>query len=134
MRLRPDVERRLEEEARRARQPKSVMLEALADEALRMRRFPGIGFVGPEHDRRAYLLGTGLEVWEVVELYQTYGAEERTLMFEAHPLTERKLEVVLAYHRDYPEEIDWHIRKNDRSPDEWSRLYPGVVPPLAGNK
>jgi hypothetical protein len=129
VRLRPEVERRLEEEARRARRPKAAMLEALADEALRMRRFPGIGFMGPEHDRRAYLLGTGLEVWEIIELYQDYGEKGRKLMLEAHPIAERQLEVALAYRREYPEEIDWHIRENDRTPEEWHRMYPGVIPP-----
>jgi hypothetical protein len=129
VRLRPEVERRLEEEARRTRRPKTVVLEALADEGLRMRRFPGIGFVGPDHDRRAYLSGTGLEVWEVVELYRDYGEKGRGLMLEAHPVTERQLEVALAYHREYPEEIEWHVRENDRSTGEWSGLYPGVIPP-----
>ena len=129
VRLRPKVERGLEEEARRARRPKAAMLEALADEALRMRRFPGIGFTGPEHDRRAYLLGTGLEVWEVIELYRDYGEKGRKLMLEAHPVVERQLEAALAYHREYPEEIDWHIRENDRTPEEWHRMYPGVIPP-----
>jgi hypothetical protein len=111
VRLRPEVERRLEEEAERVRQPKTVMLEALADEGLRMRRFPGIGFMGPEHDRRAYLLGTGLEVWEVVELHRDYGEEEKGLMLEAHPVTERQLRVALAYHR------------------EWDEIYPGFISP-----
>lgn len=129
VRLRPDVERRLEEEAGRARRPKTVMLEALADEGLRMRRFPGIGFAGSEHDRRAYLSGTGLEVWEVVELYRDYGEEGRKLMLEAHPVTQRQLDVALAYAREYPEEVDRHIRENDRPVEEWSGLYPGVVPP-----
>ncbi len=128
VRLRPEVERRLEEEAERVRQPKTVMLEALADEGLRMRRFAGIGFMGPEHDRRAYLLGTGLEVWEVVELYRDYGEEEKGLMLEAHPVTERQLRVALAYHREYPEEIDRHVRENARTPEEWDEIYPGLIP------
>jgi uncharacterized protein (DUF433 family) len=127
--LRPEVERRLEEEAERVRQPKTVMLEALADEGLRMRRFAGIWFMGPEHDRRAYLLGTGLEVWEVVELYRDYGEEEKGLMLEAHPVTERQLRVALAYHREYPEEIDRHVRENARTPEEWDEIYPGLIPP-----
>jgi uncharacterized protein (DUF433 family) len=129
VRLRPEVERRLEEEAERVRQPKTVVLEALADEGLRMRRFAGIGFMGPEHDRRAYLLGTGLEVWEVVELYRDYGEEEKGLMLEAHPVTERQLRVALAYHREYPEEIDRHVRENARTPEEWDEIYPGLIPP-----
>lgn len=134
VRLSPEVEGRLEEEARRARRPKTVMLEALADEALRMRRFPGIAFTGPEQDRRAYLSGTGLEVWEVVRLYRDYLEEAppedgRRSFLEAHPVAERQLDVALAYHREYPEEIDWHIRENDRTPQEWHEVYPAIVPP-----
>lgn len=129
MRLRRDFEELLEIEARRSRRSKAQVLEALADEALRMRRFPGIGFMGAEHDRRAYLLGTGLEVWEIMELVRDYGEDGRELMFDAHPITERQLEVVLAYYREYSEEIDWRIEENSRSPEEWHRLYPGVVPP-----
>ena len=125
VRLRPEVERRLEEEARRARRPKAVMLEALADEALRMRRFPGIGFRGPEHDRRAWVIGTGLDVWEMIELYKDGGEE----ILENHPISRRQLEVVLAYHKEYPDEIDWHIEENSRTPEEWHRLYPGILPP-----
>lgn len=129
VRLRPEVEGRLEEEARRARQSKTVMLEVLVDEALRMRRYPGIAFAGPEHDRRAYVAGTGLEVWEIAELYKDYGEDGRRSLLEAHPLTERQLDVALAYYREHPEEIDWHIRENARTPREWHGMYPGVVPP-----
>ena len=124
VRLRPEVERRLEEEAGRARRPKTVMLEALADEGLRMRRFPGIGFRGPEHDRRAWVMGTGLDVWEMVELYEDGGAS----ILENHPISRRQLEVALAYHGEYPEEIDRLVRENDRTPEEWHKMYPGVVP------
>ena len=129
MRLRRDFEELLEMEARRSRRPKAQVLEDLADEALRMRRFPGIGFMGPEGDRRAYLLGTGLEVWEIVELFRDYGEQGRKLMLEAHPIDEWQLEVVLAYYREYPEEIERHVRENDRTPEEWHRMYPGVIPP-----
>jgi uncharacterized protein (DUF433 family) len=124
VRLRPEVERRLEEEAERARRPKTVMLEALADEALRMRQFPGIGFKGPEHDRRAWVMGTGLDVWEIVELYEDGGVS----ILENHPISRRQLEVALAYHGAYPEEIDRLVRENARPPEEWHEMYPGVAP------
>ena len=47
----------LERENRRTRLPKSALLEALAEESIRPRRFPGIGFRGPEHSRRLLHLG-----------------------------------------------------------------------------
>ena len=125
VRLRPEVERRLEEEARRARRPKTVMLEALADEALRMRRFPGIGFRGAEHDRRAWVMGTGLDVWEMIELYGDGGMG----ILENHPISRRQLEVALAYYKEHADEVDWHIEENSRTPEEWHKLYPGILPP-----
>jgi hypothetical protein len=65
----------------------------------------------------------------VVELYWDYGEEEKGLMLEAHPVTERQLRVALAYHREYPEEIERHVRENARTPEEWDEIYPGLIPP-----
>jgi hypothetical protein len=53
IRLGRDFEKLLELEAERAGIPKTRMLERLAEEALRMRRFPGVVFRGPEHRWRA---------------------------------------------------------------------------------
>ena len=127
-RLRPEVERRLEEEAERARRPKTVMLESLADEAMRTRRFSGIGFRGPDHDRRAWVMGTGLDVWEMIELHQDGGEK----ILDNHPISRRQLEVSLAYYEEYPAGIDRHLRQNARTPREWYELYPGIAPPPPG--
>ena len=52
-----------------------------------MRRCPGIAFRGPEHDRRAWLLGTALDVWEVIEGYQDAGS---WTLFKSTPVNRRK--------------------------------------------
>jgi len=52
----------LERENLRTRLPKSALLEILAQESIRTRRFPSIGFRGPEHSRRAWVIGKGLDV------------------------------------------------------------------------
>jgi hypothetical protein len=75
IRLSEEVGGWLERENRRTKLPKGALLEALAEESIRTRRFPGIGFRGPEHSRRAWVIGTGLDVWEVVELYKGKGRE-----------------------------------------------------------
>jgi hypothetical protein len=75
IRLSEEVEGWLERENRRTRLPKSALLEGLAEESIRTRRFPGIGFRGPEHSRRAWWIGTGLDVWELVELHEGKGKE-----------------------------------------------------------
>lgn len=123
IRLDQDFEELLELEAGRAGIPKTRMLERLAGEALRMRRFPGIVFRGPEHRRRASVVGTGMDVWEVVMLHE---AEDRETLLGAHPVTERQLDVALAYYREYPAEIDQFLQENGRPPEYWQKLYPGL--------
>lgn len=109
-------------EAERAGLPKTRMLERLAEEALGMRRFPGIVFRGPEHRRRASVVGTGMDVWEVLMLHE---AEGREALLGAHPVTERQLDTALAYYREYPEEVDRFLEENGRSPEYWQKREGG---------
>ncbi len=125
MRLTERTNRWVEEEARRTRRSKGAVVEALAEEAARMRRFPGIAFRGPEHDRRAWLVGTALDVWEVVEAYEAMGSER---LLEEGDLPERTIKLALAYREEYPEEIDQAVAQNRRSQAEWHALYPTLVP------
>jgi hypothetical protein len=85
------VEGWLERENRRTKLTKSALLEALAEESIRTRRFSGIGFRGSEHSRRAWVIGTGLDIWEIVELYEGRGRER---LLSEHNVSERQLEVV----------------------------------------
>jgi hypothetical protein len=126
IRLSEEVEGWLERENRRTKLPKGALLEVLAEESIRARRFPGIGFRGPEHSRRAWVIGTGLDVWELVELYE--GKEKERVLAE-HNVSERQLDLALAYRRTHPGEIDEALEENARSPEEWHGLHPAIVPP-----
>ena len=53
--------------ARHAGQPKSTLAERYVYEGLRMDDHPGIRFVDGTLGRRPAVLGTGLDVWEIVE-------------------------------------------------------------------
>jgi hypothetical protein len=123
IRLGRDFEELLELEAGRAGISKTRMLETLAEEALRMRRFPGIVFRGPEHRRRATVAGTGMDVWEILMLHE---AEGRETLLGAHPVTQRQLDVAFAYYREYPGEVDRFLEENNRPPEYWQKLYPGL--------
>jgi len=129
IRLSQSTDRFVEAEARRTRRSKGAVVEALTEEAARMRRFPGLGFRGEEPQREAWVIGTGLDVWEVVQLLQDFdGAVERLL--EAHEnLTRRAVELAQAYHASYPEEIGEKIADNRRPLSELRELYPtaGVI-------
>ncbi len=125
MRLTEQTNRWVEEEARRTRRSKGAVVEALAEEAARMRRFPGIAFRGPEHDRRAWIIGTALDIWQVVEAYEDMGLER---LLEEGDLPERLIRLALTYYKEYPEEIDEAIARNRRSQEEWHALYPTLIP------
>jgi uncharacterized protein (DUF433 family) len=125
IRLSEEVGGWLERENRRTRLPKSALLEILAEESIRTRRFPGIGFRGPEHSRRAWVIGTGLDVWELVELYEGKGKER---LLSEHNVSERQLGLALSYYEMYPLEINHALEENARSPEEWHEISPSVIP------
>lgn len=95
LRLSGEVESWLARENRRTKLPKGVLLESLAEESIRARRFPGVGFRGPENSRRAWVIGTALDVWEIVDLYRDKGRER---VLTEHNVSESQLELELSYH------------------------------------
>lgn len=123
MRLTEETDAWVEHEARRTKRSKGAVVGALAEEAARMRRFPGIAFRGPEHDRRAWLLGTALDIWQVIEAYQDMGLER---MLDEGDLPEGKIRLALAYYEAYPKEIDEAVAENRRPLEYWRHLYPGL--------
>lgn len=125
MRLSKRMEKLVEQEARRTGRSKGAVVEALAEEALRMRLFPGIGFKGRDWDRRAWVMGTGLDVWQVVDVYKDVGSVER--MVEGWSINERQIQLALDYYRMFPEEIDAIIADNKRPIEQLEEEFPFAV-------
>jgi uncharacterized protein (DUF433 family) len=119
------TDRAIEAEARRVKRSKGAVVEALAEEAMRMRRFPGIGFRDDEPNRRPWLIGTGLDVWELCEMIEDYSSVDE-LVSDFRGFTHRHVQLALAYRDAYPDEIEQAIAENRRSPEEWRELYPFV--------
>ena len=113
----------IEEEARRTGRSREAVVETLAEEAARTRLFPGIAFRGPRDDRRAWLPGSGYDVWEAIEAYKGIG---KVRLLEERDFPERLLELALAYYEAYPAEIDAAIAANDLSGEDLERLYPDL--------
>lgn len=124
LRLSKDTDALVAEEARRTRRSKGAVVEALAEEALRCRMFPGIAFRGADWERRAWLIGTALDVWQVVRAYQDFGSLDR--MVAESDLDERQVKLALAYYERFPDEIDEHIARDRRSLEELRREYPMI--------
>ena len=125
IRLSRDVDELVSAEARRTRRSRSAVIEGLTEEAARARLFPGIVFTGPDHDRRASLVGTALDVWQVIELHRDYGSTE-ALAEDFNALTPEMIRLALAYYERFPEEIDEKIARNNRPAEEWLREYPFI--------
>ena len=118
------TDRTIEAEARRTRRSKSAIVEALTEEATRTRRFAGLGFRGDDARRRPWVIGSGLDVWEIVQMVEDYSSVE--LLIANTQLTERQVTLALAYRDSYPDEIAEAIAENRRTAEEWRELYPFV--------
>jgi uncharacterized protein (DUF433 family) len=118
------TDRTVEEEARRTRRSKSAVVEALTEEAVRTRRFPGIAFRGDDARRRPWVIGSGLDVWEIIHMLEDFGSIQR--LVKETQLNERQVRLALAYRDAYPEEIADAIAENRRPVDDWLELYPFV--------
>ncbi len=131
---------RLEEEARAAvdafareeRRSKSTVLRELLEEAIRMRRCPGIAFLEGPTGRRTVVAGTGLEVWEVVATYHACGQDFECLASIYDHCTPVQLRSALAYYQRYPEAIDREIqRQEDLTAAEAKTRYPHLFHPAS---
>lgn len=124
LRLSPVVEALVSEEAKRTRRSKGAVVEALATEALKTRLFPGISFRGVDWERRAWVIGTALDVWEIVAAYRDFGAIEA--MAAKTDLSERQIRLAIAYYEQFPAEIDDAIERSRLALDELRTAFPSI--------
>lgn len=127
VRLDEQTEKLVEAEARRTRRSKSAVVEALTEEAARGRRFPGIGFRGDDARRRAWVIGSGLDIWEIVQMFEDFGSEE-ALCAETH-VTPLQLRIALAYRDAYPHEVEEAVADNRLPISDAGSLYPFIEVP-----
>ena len=96
----------------------------LAEEAMKTRLFPGIAFRGVDWDRRPWVIGTALDVWEIVAAYHDFGSIDA--MAADTDLTEREIRVAVAYYERFPAEIDAALVRNRRSVEELRTEFPTI--------
>ena len=124
IRLSETTDRFVTAEAQRTRRSKGAIVEALTEEAARTRRFPGIGFRGEDAAREAWIVSSGLDMWEIIQMLQDFGSVER-LVDEAD-LDPRVVALAQAYYESYPDQIDEAIAENRRPLAELRELYPFI--------
>ena len=115
------------DEVRRSGRSRSFVVEELAEEAAKARLHPGIAF--RDRPRRAWAIGSGLDVFEIIEMTRSYKDDDETLR-ASHPLvTDSHLRLARAYAERFPEEIEAMIERNHPPFEELLELYPFIVRP-----
>lgn len=130
VRLEKEAQQTVEALARKERRPRSAVLRELLEEALRLRRCPGIAFADGPTGRRPVIGGTGLEVWEVIAAYKESGENFERLCKTYDWLTPIQLRSALAYYALYSKEIDEEIQRQQAlTEEEAQRCYPHLFHP-----
>jgi uncharacterized protein (DUF433 family) len=124
VRLDERTEKLIDAEARRTRRTKSAVVEAFTEETARTRRFPGLAFRGDDARRRAWVIGTGLDVWEIIHMLQDFGSPDA--LIADMPVTPAQVRLAIAYRDAYSEEIDEAIVDNRRPVADVDVLFPFI--------
>jgi hypothetical protein len=125
LRLSPQLEALVTEEARRTKRSKGAVVEALAEEALKTRLFPGIAFRGVDWERRAWVVGTALDVWEIVAAFEDFGSVEA--MVAGTDLSERQIRLALAYRDRFPDEIAEALARQRQPLERLREAFPTIA-------
>lgn len=121
-RLTQDLVDRLDRHAASVGSNRNTVAERLLEEALRMVEHPGIVFRNGPAGRRPGLAGSGLDVWEVVEVL---AGNEWSIPVAAECLavSENLVTTTMRYYAAYPDEIDAWIAANQELADREYELY-----------
>ena len=96
---------RLDARAHEIRETRTGLAERYVEEGLRMDEHPGIGFADGPAGRRAVVLGTGLDVWEVVAtIRQNGGSPEAAAAYLELPMG--PIRAATRYYAAFADEID----------------------------
>ena len=125
LRLPAETTKEIEQMAKETGQDFSNVTKDLLQEAIKMRRCPGILFAEGIGGRRARVAGTGIEVWEVIAAYKGMKEDFKRFQKAYHWLSAEQLKAALGYYTLYPKEIDRLIEQNEQWSDEKVReRYP----------
>jgi uncharacterized protein (DUF433 family) len=124
IRIPDDLDQAISRESEMRGKSWSAMTTELLEEAIRMRRVPGIAFVDGPAGRRAVIGGTGLDVWEVIATWWSGDRRYDFLQQSYTWLSDAQLRAALAYYEVYPREIDGRLEREAQWTPErvWQEL------------
>jgi uncharacterized protein (DUF433 family) len=81
------------------------LVAEMVTEAIKMRRVPGILFADGPTGRRARVGGTGIEVFEVIQVYELFDRDADKVQQDLPQLDRDQIAAAIAYYEAYPEDI-----------------------------
>lgn len=110
--------------ARQSGQTRTALAERVLDEGLRMEKHPLIWFREGGAGRRPAILGTRLDVWQVIEtIRQNDNSVEDAAAY--HEIPRAWIDACVAYYAEYQDEIDdWTAQEHEfaeRAEAAWRR-------------
>lgn len=111
IRLPDELDRHVERQMERSGGNWSEVVVELLEEAVRMRRAPGVFFAEAPAGRRAVVAGTGIGVWEIVAAWKTRGEDRAALLDDFSWLPENRVDAALNYYALYPDAIDSRLQR-----------------------
>jgi uncharacterized protein (DUF433 family) len=122
-RVRPRTLAHLKRRVRESGLSQTELAERYLEEGLRLDEHPLIAFRDGAAGRRPGLVGSRLDVWQVVETVKQNGSVEEAAAYLALPV--EKVHAAMRYYADYSDEIDdWTARANElaeREQASWRR-------------
>jgi hypothetical protein len=104
---------RLGARARRVHLPPRTLAQRYVEEGLRMDEHPLIRFADGPAGRRARLVGTGKDIWEVIAVVRDHGGDAaESARYLEIPLG--LVQAAIAYYGAYTAEIDEQIAANEQ--------------------
>jgi uncharacterized protein (DUF433 family) len=104
---------RLGARARRVHLPPRTLAQRYVEEGLRMDEHPLIRFADGPAGRRARLVGTGKDIWEVIAVVRDNGGDAaESARYLEIPLG--LVQAAIAYYGAYTNEIDEQIEANEQ--------------------
>ena len=129
LRLSEETVKEIDKLAKERGEDFSATAKNLLEEAIKMRRCPGVMFTLGVSGRRARVAGTGIEVWEIIAQYKSLDNDQKRLQQAFHWLTPGQIKAALGYYAAYPGEIDELIARNEQWTEETlEKRYPALSP------
>jgi uncharacterized protein (DUF433 family) len=91
--------------AERTGQDAQSLVAEMVTEAVKLRYVPGIVFADGATGRRARVGGTGIEVFEVIGLYEAVDRNRQKLQENLPQLNPHQIDMAISYYEAYPNDI-----------------------------